>query len=77
MQVSEIGVDPPHSRKAIGTLEGAKVAATESYSSREGRAMAKCKNFLAYRKLQKIGLLTEDLTKTELGENSMKRPGKT
>jgi len=76
MQVSEIGIDPPHSRNAIGTLEGSKTAARESYSLREGRAMAKCKNFLAYRKLQKIGLLTEDLAKAAIIENSMKRQRK-
>jgi hypothetical protein len=76
MQVSEIGVDPPHSRNAIGTLQGSKVAATESYSLSEGRAMAKCKNFLAYRKVQKIGLLTEDLAKIAIVENSMKRQRK-
>jgi len=38
--------------------------------------MAKCKNFLAYRKLQKIGLLTEDLAKAAIIENSMKRQRK-
>jgi len=34
--------------------------------------MAKCKNFLTYRKIQKIGVLTRELTKAGLFENSMK-----